>query len=138
MIEWFTAGGFFMWFVLGAALVGLVLAIDAGRRLAGRAEDAGGLRAEIDGVLFWGGFASVLGLIGTLGGVAQMARWLEQAGDASATVVWGGFRVALIPTAFGLIMLAVCLLAWYGLRAALRAPPPELPVAGPYRGSYTA
>lgn len=41
MIEWFTAGGFFMWFVLGAALVGLVLAIDAGRRLAGRAEDAG-------------------------------------------------------------------------------------------------
>lgn len=120
MIEWFTAGGFFMWFVLGAAVVGLVLAIDAGRRLIGPAEDTGGLRAEIDGVLFWGGFASVLGLIGTLGGVAQMARWLEQAGDAPATVVWGGFRVALIPTAFGLIMLAVCLLAWYGLRAALR------------------
>lgn len=71
-------------------------------------------------MLFWGGFASVLGLIGTLGGVAQMARWLEQAGDASATVVWGGIRVALIPTAFGLIMLAVCLLAWYGLRATLR------------------
>lgn len=121
MMDWFTAGGFFMWFVLGAGLIGLGLAADAGRKIfKGTAEATSGLRAEVDGVLFWGGFASVLGLIGTLGGVAVMARSMEQAGSASPAVIWGGLRVALIPTAFALIVLAACLLAWYGLRAALR------------------
>lgn len=120
MIEWFVAGGVPMWFILGAGLVGLALAIDAGRKVLAGAADAPGLRAEIDGVLFWGAFASVLGLIGTLGGVAVMARYLEQAADASASLIWGGLRVALIPTAFGLVLLALCLLAWYGLRTARR------------------
>jgi biopolymer transport protein ExbB/TolQ len=120
MIDWFLQGGVPMWLVLGAGLVGLGLAVDAGRRVAGGAASADGLRAEIDGVLFWGGLAAVLGGIGTLGGVALMARSLEQAGGGPASVVWGGLRVALIPTAFGLGVLTVCLLAWYGLRTALR------------------
>lgn len=120
MLAWFVEGGFFMWFVLVAGLVALVLAADAGRKLYGGRTEAAGLPAEVDGVLFWGGFASVLGLIGTLGGVAVMARSLERAGEASAAVVWGGIRVALIPTAFGLIVLGLSLLAWYGLRVALR------------------
>lgn len=120
MIDWFVSGGFFMWFVLGAGLAGLFLAVDAGRRLSSATTASSRLRAEIDGVLFWGGFASVLGLIGTLGGVVVMARSLERAGGASAAVVWGGLRVALIPTAFGLGVLALSLLAWYGLRTAHR------------------
>lgn len=120
MIDWFLSGGVPMWLVLGAGLAGLGLAVDAGRKVIGGAADAAGLRAEVDGVLFWGGFASVLGVIGTLVGVALTARYVEQAGDASADVIWGGIRVALIPTVFGLLVLAVCLLAWYGLRSALR------------------
>lgn len=120
MIDWFMAGGFMMWFILGAGLVALGLAADAGRKLFGRTGVTDGLRAEIDGVLFWGGFASVLGVFSTLVGVALTTRWLEQVGEAPATVVWGGIRVALIPTAFGLAVLALCLLAWYGLRTALR------------------
>lgn len=119
MIDWFASGGFPMWFVLGAGLAGLALAADAARKLFGGAE-SDGLRAEIDGVAFWGGFASVLGLIGTLGGVALVARHLERVGEAPASVVWGGLRVALIPTAFGLGLLALCLLAWYALRVAHR------------------
>lgn len=118
MIDWFLSGGFPMWLVLGAGLAGLGLAVDAGRKVFGGPAEAAGLRAEIDGVLFWGGFASVLGVIGTLVGVALMARYLEQAGGASVGVIWGGIRVALIPTAFGLLVLSVCLLAWYGLRVA--------------------
>lgn len=119
MIDWFVQGGLPMWFVLGAGVVGLALAVDAGRGVTGGTADADRLRAEIDGVLFWGGLAAVLGAIGTLGGVALMARSLERAGGGPASVVWGGLRVALIPTAFGLGVLAVCLLAWYGLRTAL-------------------
>lgn len=119
MVTWFLEGGFPMWFVLIAGLVGLALAFDAGRKLFGETT-ASGLLAEINGVLFWGGFASVLGLIGTFVGVALMARSLAQAGAATASVVWGGLRVALIPTVFGLVVLSVCLLAWYGLRSAYR------------------
>lgn len=120
MIDWFISGGFPMWFVMGAGLVGLALAVDAARRVAGDAAEDDGLGAEIDGVLFWGGFASVVGLIGTLGGVAVMARSLERAGEAPASLIWGGLRVALIPTAFGLGVLALSLLAWYGLRTVHR------------------
>lgn len=120
MIEWFTAGGSFMWLILIAGLVAVTLAADAGRKLYGGTAAASGLRAEIDGVLFWGGFASVLGLISTLGGVAVMARSLERVGEASPGLIWGGVRVALIPTAFGVIVLAASMLAWYGLRAAFR------------------
>lgn len=120
MSEWFAEGGFFMWFVLGAGLVAIGLAFDACRKVMGDVDDTRTVRAEIDSVAFWGVFASVLGLIGTLGGVAVMARWLERAGEASSSVVWGGLRVALIPTAFGLAVLALSLLAWYGLRVAHR------------------
>ncbi len=120
MIEWFASGGFPMWFVLGAGLVSLGLAVDAGRKLAGGPADVAALRSEIDAVLFWGGFASLLGVIGTLGGVGIMARSIEQAGSVSAAVAWSGIRVALITTVFGLMVLGLSLLAWLGLRSALR------------------
>lgn len=120
MIEWFMEGGFFMWPILGADLASLALAVDAGRKLAGGTTGDPGLRAEIDAVLFWGGFAALLGLIGTLGGVAQMARYVEGAGQVSARVAWSGIRVALITTVFGLMALGVSLLAWFGLRSGLR------------------
>lgn len=120
MIDWFQSGGFFMWPILVAGLVSLVLAADAGRRLASESRPGPALRTEIDSVLFWGGFAALLGLFGTVGGIGQMARALERAGEASASLVWGGVRVALITTAFGLIVLAVAVLAWFALRTARR------------------
>ena len=120
MIDWFASGGFFMWLVLGAGLVSIGLAADAGRRLLGTSGDEAAIRSEIDAVLFWGGFAALLGLIGTLGGVGVMARSIEQAGSVSPAVAWSGIRVALITTVFGLMVLAVTLLAWFGLRTGLR------------------
>lgn len=75
------------WVEVGAA--GLFAISAAGARVAGV------LRAEIDAVLFWGGFAALLGLIGTLGGVGVMARSIEQAGSVSAPVAWFGLRAGL-------------------------------------------
>jgi hypothetical protein len=112
-----------LWLLLRALAAVVARARDELRRTVGRLDPNGTetrRTTEIGGVLFWGAFASVLGVIGTLGGVAVMARYLEQAADASASLIWGGLRVALIPTAFGLGLLALCLLAWYGLRTAHR------------------
>lgn len=120
MIEWFRAGGFMMWFVLISGLVAFVLAVDAGRKVWRDPSEPRNVRAEIDGVLFWGGFASVLGLFSTLVGLALTAGAIERAGGATASLIWGGFRVALIPTVFGLLVLTLSLATWYGLRTALR------------------
>lgn len=119
MTEWFMEGGIMMWPVLGAGIVGLGLAGDATRRLASGVSRAEEIRAEIDVVLFWGGFASVLGVIGTIVGLGQMARYVERTGEVSAALAWSGLRVALITTVFGLAVLAICLLAWFGLRTGL-------------------
>lgn len=108
-----------MWPIVTAGLVGLALAGDAGQRLASGCSPAEELRAEIDAVLFWGGFAAVLGVIGTVVGVGQIARYAERAGELSASLAWSGLRVALITTVFGLTVLAVCFLAWFALRAGL-------------------
>lgn len=118
MIAWFQSGGFFMWPILVAGLVSLVLAADAGRKLASGTAAGPALRTRIDSVLFWGGFAALLGLFGTVGGIGQTARAIERAGDVSASLAWSGIRVSLITTAFGLIVLAVAMLAWLALRTA--------------------
>ena len=112
-----------MWPVLASGLVAVCLAVDAGRRLSG--SEGGGsparaLRGRIGAVLFWGGFAALVGILGTLVGVGLTARALASSGGASADVVWGGIRVALIPSEFGLSILAVSLLLWFGLSAAYR------------------
>lgn len=120
MTDWFASGGIMMWPILGAGLASAGLALDAGRKLAAGTAEPPKLGVEIDAVLFWGAFASLLGLIGTTVGVAQTARYLEEAGRAPAAVAWSGIRVALVTTVFGLAVLALSLVAWFGLRALLR------------------
>lgn len=123
MLDWFAAGGVFMWPVLIAGLVALALALDAARRVpaAGEPESDGSrLRSRIDAVLFWGGFSALLGVLGTLVGIGMVADHMGRAGSASAGVVWQGIGVALHTTSLGLILLLVSLAAWFALRVALR------------------
>lgn len=120
MIDWFAAGGVMMWPILGAGLIALGLAVDAARRIFAGTEGSGGhpVRGRIDAVLFWGGFAALLGVLGTLVGISVVADWLARAGGASAELVWQGLGVTLNTTTFGLLVLLVSLAAWFGLRAA--------------------
>ena len=124
MIDWFAEGGVMMWPILAAGLVALGLALDAGRRLlagGGKADDRRRpVRGRIDAVLFWGGFAALLGVLGTLVGVALVADWLSRAGGAPSELIWQGLGVTLNTTTFGLIVLLVSLAAWFGLRVVYR------------------
>lgn len=121
MTELFLTGGFFMWPILISALLVLALAAVAATRLTKHDRGpAPELRASIDAILFWGGFAAILGVLGTTGGIAQMARAIERAGGASAALVWGGVQIALVTTLFGLAVLLVALVLWYGLTFAAR------------------
>lgn len=116
MIELFRSGGVMMW----PMLLGLVAVLVVGGRAAlSMSSDGGGsadTRSAADAVLFWGGFSALLGVLGTLVGIAIVARAVERAGSASAGIVWSGIGVSLITTVFGLLILLLALIVWYALR----------------------
>jgi hypothetical protein len=73
-------------------------------------------KAWLDAVLFWGGFAMVAGILGTLVGIMIAAQSIEAAGDVSTTLVWGGIKVALSTSAFGALILGFAGLLWFVLQ----------------------
>ena len=74
-------------------------------------------KAWVDAVLFWGGFAMISGVLGTLVGVIVAAQSIEQAaGQVTPTLIWGGIKVALLSSALGLVVLALASLLWFGLQ----------------------
>lgn len=120
MIDLFLSGGFMMW----PMLLGLIAVLVVGGRAA--LDMAGGRRAEADvrsaadAVLFWGGFSALLGLMGTLVGIAQAARAISLAGGASAGLIWSGIGITLITTLFGLGILLLAMIVWYAVRLTAR------------------
>ena len=73
-------------------------------------------KAWIDAILFWGGFAAVSGVLGTLIGIIIAAQAIETAGGFSSALVWGGIKVALLSSALGTLILAFASLLWFGLQ----------------------
>lgn len=72
-------------------------------------------RTWLDAILFWGGFSLVTGILGTLVGIVVAAQSIEAAGSVSPSLVWGGVKVALYSSVFGVLVLAVASLFWFGL-----------------------
>lgn len=73
-------------------------------------------KAWVDGILFWGGFALICGVLGTLVGIIIAAQSIEAAGEVSTTLVWGGIKVAMLTSAFGALILAFSALVWFALQ----------------------
>jgi hypothetical protein len=72
-------------------------------------------RVWLDAILFWGAFATVSGVLGTVVGIVLAAQSIEAAGEVSTTLLWGGIKVALLSSVFGLLILATSSLVWFGL-----------------------
>ena len=73
-------------------------------------------KAWIDAIMFWGGFAVICGVLGTLVGIIIAAQFIEAAGEISTSMVWGGIKAALLSSAFGVLILAFSALLWFGLQ----------------------
>ena len=73
-------------------------------------------KAWLDAILFWGGFAVISGVLGTLIGIILAAQAIEAAGDVSTTLVWGGIKVAMLSSVFGMLILAFAALIWFALQ----------------------
>jgi hypothetical protein len=73
-------------------------------------------KALVDAILFWGGFALLTGVLGTVVGVSVAAMSIEAAGAINPSLIWGGIRVALSTTVFGMLIMAWAALIWFVLQ----------------------
>ena len=72
-------------------------------------------KAWLDAILFWGGFAVISGVLGTLIGIIIAVQSIEAMGGAT-TMVWGGVKVAILSSWFGVMILASAALLWFVLQ----------------------
>ena len=84
-------------------------------------------KAWLDAILFWGGFAVICGVLGTLVGIIIAAQAIEAMGEVSTTLVWGGIKVALLTSVFGVLILALAALIWFVLQLRWRLLAPDKP-----------
>ncbi|MDH3732676.1 MAG: MotA/TolQ/ExbB proton channel family protein, partial [Gemmatimonadota bacterium] len=73
-------------------------------------------KAWVDGILFWGGFAAISGMLGSLIGIIVAFQNIERAGEVTPTLVAGGVKVGLLSTSLGLVILGFAALAWFPLQ----------------------
>ena len=109
--------GFIRWPMLFAILWAVGTSLYAATRLYKPGAEADlRTKAWIDATLFWGMFTAVTGVLGTLIGVIIAAQSIEAAGAVSGPLVWGGIKVALLSSAFGILALGVASLSWFALQ----------------------
>jgi len=113
----FHNGGVMMWPITLCGVAVVTLAGRAMWRMRSASTEPGGIvRAGIDGVLFWGVYASVLGVLGTVVGITLATMAVEAVGEVHVRLVSGGIKVALTTTIYGFLILLVAAPVWFGLR----------------------
>ncbi|MFQ5604649.1 MAG: MotA/TolQ/ExbB proton channel family protein [bacterium] len=122
MFTWFYDGGVFMLPLLILSITVLTLTSKKIIELYGKKElDFTRLEVGLNAIIFWGGLSVVIGFLGSFLGIYIAAGHIPAtADDISASIVWGGIRVALTTTIFGLIIFAFASIAWFILRSQLK------------------
>jgi CubicO group peptidase (beta-lactamase class C family) len=77
-------------------------------------------REQLSGLLFWGGVAAILGLLGQCDGSYRALSIILGAPEISPAIVAEGFVISFVPTLFGLGILAFSIAAWGSLRLLAR------------------
>lgn len=117
MAEVWTQLGVIRWPLTFSLLVVIALTLTSAVRLYGATPSVDlRTKAWVDAILFWGGFGLLAGVLGTLVGVVVAADSIQQAGSVVPTLVWGGIRVALLSSVYGLLVLVVGSLSWFFLQ----------------------
>lgn len=75
------------------------------------------VRTTIDGTLFWGAYAAILGVFGTVLGIVVAAQAVEAVNAIEPRLVFGGIKVALTSTIYGVFIFLVAALVWFALRS---------------------
>ena len=78
--------------------------------------DAPVIQNCLDSLLFWGGFAIVVGVLGTVVGYHKAMAAVVAHGLANPRYVWIGLAEGLVSSIAGLLILAGAGVCWYLLR----------------------
>ena len=109
--------GFIRWPLIFSFLVVVVLALWSAIKLfRPHATPDLQTKAWLDAILFWGGFATISGLLGTLVGFTIATQSVEAAGEVNVTLMWGGIKVSMLGSRFGVLILAFAALLWFVLQ----------------------
>lgn len=134
MTTLWEAMGFIRWPLTLSTLIIVALTAYSAMRLFHSTASADTItKTWLDAILFWGGFAVVTGVLGTLVGIVVAAQSIEGAGAVSTSLVWGGIKVALFSSVVGVLVLALASLAWFGLQLRWR-----YLLAGEAEGAHSA
>lgn len=117
MKQIFIQGGFVMFPIALILLVLLGLVLRTLWELVfRRGSNVALVQNGLDGLLFWGGFAVVLGVLGSATGYHKAIAAMVAHGVANPRYVWTGSAEGLVSAIAGLLVLVVAGACWYVLR----------------------
>jgi hypothetical protein len=113
----FMQGGLMMWFLVFIVLVvfGIVLRTLWHLFVRGGADGAA-IQNCLDGLLFWGGFAVIIGVLGSAVGFHKGMSMIVARGLVNPPALWIGSAEGMVSSIAGLIVLAGAGTCWYLLR----------------------
>ena len=113
----FMQGGVMMWLLVMIMLVlfGIVVRTLWHHFIQG-GSDSPVIQNCLDGLLFWGGFAVVIGVLGSVVGYHKGMAAIVARGLVNPRAVWIGSAEGLVSSIAGLLVLAGAGTSWYLLR----------------------
>jgi hypothetical protein len=113
----FMEGGLLMWPLVLIVLMVFGIVIRACWHLFARGgSDTLAIESCLDGLLFWGGFSVIIGVLGSAVGYNKALTVLAQRGLANPRALWAGGAEGMVSSIFGLLILAGAGVCWYVLR----------------------
>jgi hypothetical protein len=113
----FMQGGLLMWPLVFILLVLAGIALSTVWHLrTGGGNNTAAIQQGLDGLLFWGGFAVIIGVLGTAMGCFKSISAVSKYGLASPTALMVGAAESMVSSIAGLAVLAVAGVCWYVLR----------------------
>jgi biopolymer transport protein ExbB/TolQ len=120
MSRLFVLGGPYMYVLSLLATVVLVLAVKKAVDFSSRTgSEPAHLSRGMNAILFWGCISAVLGFLGQFSGHYLSLMAIRDAGLVNPAYLAEGIAVSLIPTVFGLMILALAAIVWFGLKCRL-------------------
>lgn len=120
MSRLFVLGGPYMYVLSVLAVVVLVLAVKKAIDFFSRTGPEPALLSRgLNAILFWGCISTVLGFLGQFSGHYLSLMAIRDAGLVNPALLAEGIAVSLIPTVFGLVILALAAVVWFGLKCRL-------------------
>ncbi len=113
------AGPLIIPIVLLAGVISILTLWNLIAMLSGAGENSQRRRRSIDSILFWGGFAAILGFLGQWVGIHRLSQVVAERGIVNPQMVAYGLSESLLTPIAGMTVLIIAGFIWFALRLGL-------------------